>query len=560
MPSKEIFVSYSSTDTDFTEALVAEIEERGISCWYAKRDIKPGGVYPVEITRALDDCRALLLIFSADTNRAANENLHILREIDYAASRRKPILPVRIAEVEPHEGLAYFLRTVQWIEKTTWDRRLADRIAEVFRSTAVEAMSATTGGDPRAVVEPQRRSSRRFVVPTVASLAVALLGAAGFVERDRLASTWEALRAGPSYDATAPTKPRSVELPRRTDAPSNETAGSASHPGVAPPTATSPAGAGPLPPITEPAPSPPAAKPVSEDPKVVSGPPAGSTSKPTQPIDLASPAAPPPPEAVLERARAAVAAQDFTAAVTLVTPLAEAGHPIARFRLADYLENGLGVDKDRERAMRLYRQAADAGVACAMNRLGEFHDGGDFGGGRNPTEAIRWWQMGARGGCPWSKLRLGVAFKDGQGAPRDGSEAVRWLDAAARDGLVDAMSYLAAIYRRGELVPADPALMVRYLARAAALGHENAQYRLAVAYSSGTSVPKNLDEAYVWSAVAATKGEPEPIRFRNSLARGIDPARLVQLNSTAKERASRIMRDEADNYGHLDDWLWKRGP
>lgn len=533
MPSKELFVSYSSSDIAFTEDLVTEIEARGIGCWYAKRDIRPGGVYPVEITRALDDCRALLLVFSADTNRAANENLHILREIDYAASSRKPILPVRIADVEPHEGLAYFLRTVQWIERSAGDPRLADRIAEVYRS----AVGGTTEGSAvRSPVPPLHdRSFTRRLGWSMTAAACGLLIAGAAFERDRLSAALEAFRS-PASNTIAPTSP---VLPAKEPTPP---------PTEAPTSPAAPVRA--VPPGSATA----ADKPRAPQPDTPAEPAAGAPSiRPTAPPP---PEAPPSPAAILERARSAFSARDYAATAALLQPLAQAGNAVASFRLADLLENGSGIGRDQARAMALYQRAAEAGVACAKNRVGELHESGALGA-PDLAEALRWWRAGARAGCPWSKLRLGVAYKDGHGVARDGAEAVRFLDQAAQDGLVDAMSYLGAIYRRGDLVPADPGAMVRYQKQAAALGHENAQYRLAVAYNTGQGIAKNAEEAYVWAVVSATKGEPEPKRLRDTLARGFAPFQRADLEATARVRADQILRVEAANYLRLDDWLWK---
>jgi hypothetical protein len=133
-PARELFVSYASEDTRFAEWLVTELETRGVSCWFAKRDVNPGKDYPTQITQAINNCAALVLVFSAATNRSAHLRKHILREVELAAGKFKPIFPVRIENVEPEEGLTYFLRTVQWLELKEWERLLPDALIAALRN------------------------------------------------------------------------------------------------------------------------------------------------------------------------------------------------------------------------------------------------------------------------------------------------------------------------------------------------------------------------------------------------------------------------------------------
>jgi TPR repeat protein len=501
MTAVDLFISYASADEDFAAVLAAQLETRGLKCWYAKRDIPIGAVYPIEISRALDRCRALLLVFSGATNRAANENLHILREIEYAAAQHKPILPVRIAEVEPHEGLAYFLRTVQWIEKSAWEGSLAEHVALVYRGVPPGATVR-----PTAVVEAEGRPARSIslLLSVVAGVLLTALAVVGFVERDRVSLL---------FGSSAPqgTKPES---------PSSSPARVADRP-VASSEATRPPPPSPVPP------------------------------SPAAPV-VAS------PTEVLVQARAAIGRQEYRAAFGLLSPLSEAGNGIAQYHLGWLYETGQGVPRDPTKAVDLVRAAARRGQACAMNRLGELYEEGALGY-RDRQEAVRWWRSGAEAGCPWAKLHLGLAYKDGIGVVRNATDTIGWLTSAADDGVIDAISHLAAIYRKGELVPTDLAEVVRRLRQGASLGHENAQYRLAMMLEAGQGLPRDPAEAYVWASVAAVKGEPEPARFRNSLARRLPPSLVAELDVIARRRGEEIVVTERAGFTRLEDWLWRNG-
>ncbi|HUS85568.1 MAG TPA: toll/interleukin-1 receptor domain-containing protein, partial [Anaerolineales bacterium] len=62
--SQDVFISYSSEDKIVADAVVAALENRGIRCWYAPRDIKAGTDWGESITDAISESALMLLIFS----------------------------------------------------------------------------------------------------------------------------------------------------------------------------------------------------------------------------------------------------------------------------------------------------------------------------------------------------------------------------------------------------------------------------------------------------------------------------------------------------------------
>jgi hypothetical protein len=71
--------------------------------------------YAVALMEALDQCKALVLIFSG----RANESPHIRREVERAVSRGIPLIPVRIEDIEPSAALRYFVGSVHWLDALT---------------------------------------------------------------------------------------------------------------------------------------------------------------------------------------------------------------------------------------------------------------------------------------------------------------------------------------------------------------------------------------------------------------------------------------------------------
>jgi hypothetical protein len=124
------FVSHSSSDEPKAIELVNFLEERGVPCWIAPRNIRAGNDYGAEIKFGIDSSSALLLLFS----KKANTSKHCLREVELALRSDKIIVPVRIEDIVPDAGMEYRLSTVQWIDciSKKIDNEILDRIIDVI--------------------------------------------------------------------------------------------------------------------------------------------------------------------------------------------------------------------------------------------------------------------------------------------------------------------------------------------------------------------------------------------------------------------------------------------
>ncbi len=124
-----LFVSHVSEDRGSAAEVVSELERRGIQCWIAPRDVRPGKPYDDEIAAAIDACAAMLLIFS----ERCNESEYIRREITVAGEARKLVIPFRIEEAQPKRGLRIRLADLHWID------------GFIAREQAIDAVIKSTG-------------------------------------------------------------------------------------------------------------------------------------------------------------------------------------------------------------------------------------------------------------------------------------------------------------------------------------------------------------------------------------------------------------------------------
>jgi TIR domain len=165
----DVFISYSHVDKATADATCATLERNGIRCWIAPRDILPGDEYGAAIVRAIDNCRAVILIFSA----SANQSPQIRREVERAINAGVPLIPVRIEEVVPTESLAYFMSAVHWLDAITPPieahlQRLAESVKALLQLTPGKAQPA-----------PERRVEEQ---PSPAAPGAALAGVSPAME------------------------------------------------------------------------------------------------------------------------------------------------------------------------------------------------------------------------------------------------------------------------------------------------------------------------------------------------------------------------------------------
>lgn len=177
----DVFVSYSTMDQPIADAACAVLEQRGIRCWIAPRNLTAGKEWSAGIIEGLERSRLMVLVFSTH----ANASPQVLREVERAVNRAMPIIPFRIEDVRPTGGMEYLISVPHWLDAfhPPLDEKL-DRLAK----TAVALLDATTPdtpvAPPRSIHTKIRRAVRAMLArdsrPRVlAGLGVFLLLCAG---------------------------------------------------------------------------------------------------------------------------------------------------------------------------------------------------------------------------------------------------------------------------------------------------------------------------------------------------------------------------------------------
>jgi hypothetical protein len=161
----DVFISHSAKDKVTADAVCAMLESEGVRCWIAPRDVLPSMEWSEAIIDAIEECRIMVLVFTAN----ANESPQIRREVERAVSHGVAVLPVRIEDVLPGKGLEYFIGNVHWLDALkppldTHLRNLAGTIkivlARAERPTVAQTPQPAKPGPAPSVAPPLLAESR----------------------------------------------------------------------------------------------------------------------------------------------------------------------------------------------------------------------------------------------------------------------------------------------------------------------------------------------------------------------------------------------------------------
>jgi hypothetical protein len=158
---KHVFISYSSHDAKIAFKIVEYLEQNGIECWIAPRNIESGLDYTDVINNAIEECSALVLVFST----ASVQSQFVKKELTTAVSFNKTILPFKISKVDLKGGFLFLLNNVQWIDATSHPE---SNFPLILNRLSKENNSST----PLPPVKPKNNGNRWIIIGIVGLLAL----------------------------------------------------------------------------------------------------------------------------------------------------------------------------------------------------------------------------------------------------------------------------------------------------------------------------------------------------------------------------------------------------
>lgn len=168
----DVFVSYSHKDKTVADAIVSYLEFKGSRCWYAPRDIAPGADWAASIMEAIKGARIMVLVFTD----FANTSTQVAREVNLAVSNDVTIIPFKMTESLPTQGMQYYLSTVHWLDALTTplDQSIKRLDVQVRANLSGEVAPPTAVAAPTVAVESKRSLP---IIPIVAAIAVLAIAA-----------------------------------------------------------------------------------------------------------------------------------------------------------------------------------------------------------------------------------------------------------------------------------------------------------------------------------------------------------------------------------------------
>jgi uncharacterized protein len=217
--------------------------------------------------------------------------------------------------------------------------------------------------------------------------------------------------------------------------------------------------------------------------------------------------------------------------------LADKGDVNALWTLGVFYKEGLGVKKDTVRAISLLNSAASRGSPEAMLNLSEMYYS-------DPSEdsqvrGFEWLRKAtlAYGNSAVLEYKLGMSYLNGTGVDKDVESSVKWLTKAALKKYIDANYNLGLIYEGKYGEGLNLRMAAKHYLQAAELGDSGAQANLGALYINGTGVLQDYVKGYMWSNIAAARGDKTGRKNRDDVLRRLTP----QERQKAQEDSSRCM-------------------
>jgi hypothetical protein len=204
--SNHVFVSHSHDDSPAADLIVKALEERGVACWIAPRDVPAGGSYAESILNAIESASCFVLIYS----QSSNVSSHVMREVERALKFDVNIVPIRFDDSTPSKSLDYLLATVHWlaIAPDARDRSIIKAAEQILAAVAKSQSKGQAGeaervAPPRTIAAPVASPPKRNLLWIGAAAALVLAaGLIGFLVPRNPASVQSTQKGGSVASAT----------------------------------------------------------------------------------------------------------------------------------------------------------------------------------------------------------------------------------------------------------------------------------------------------------------------------------------------------------------------
>lgn len=185
-----------------------------------------------------------------------------------------------------------------------------------------------------------------------------------------------------------------------------------------------------------------------------------------------------------EEAKKAFYAKDYSKAVSLFKPLAEADNDDAQWYMGTFYRRGQGVAKSYKTALYWYDRSARNGDSDSQYELAKLYYFGD-GTPKDHKTAFKWYLAAAKQGHKEATYDVGYAYKKGEGVRKSYAKALKWYQKASDNNIDKASASLGIMYENGQGTKKDFRKAAKLYAKAADNGNAKGRAYLASMYYFG---------------------------------------------------------------------------
>jgi len=199
-----------------------------------------------------------------------------------------------------------------------------------------------------------------------------------------------------------------------------------------------------------------------------------------------------------------------TTSLTTLQRIAEQGNANAQFTLGQKYEQGDGVPKNDQQAIKWYRKAAEQDDCDAQFSLARLYEEGTKTIPQSYQQAITWYKKAAEQGDPEAMQRIAHVYEKMD----DAQNAIYWYEQIRYERRITrnldeatAQHHLGNLYEHGQVVAKDYAQAIHWYQKAAANKHFDSHFSLSELYATSEGVTQNTQQAKEWLHKAVAVAE-----------------------------------------------------
>ena len=210
--------------------------------------------------------------------------------------------------------------------------------------------------------------------------------------------------------------------------------------------------------------------------------------------------------------------KEYEKAIKSFREAAKYGYAPALANIGKCYYDGRGINENKLLAMRYFEMAADKGNSLAMHSLGDiFHEGEITT--KNDSLAYEYYQKAAENNFAASQRMMGRFHEEGIYVDKDRERALKWYNLAATHNDPDAL-YKVGIY----IVELDSikglskrqlrkSQAIDYMRKAARGGNKDAQRFIVKCFAEGKYLKKSRKKSFEWMKSIAELGDEDAIMY-----------------------------------------------